>query len=155
MTAFRTRHLLLSAVLLLAPLAGRAGDPVPAPLDGDSLIYPRNAPGAGHATVGRRDEGFPLWGTIGVAVVLAAGGYVLVKRGGFRPRAAVPGTQQLAIQETRPLGNKQFLAVATYGDRRLLLAVCPGRIDLLCRLDDAGLPTDSLPAPRVPRPDQR
>ena len=151
MIPFRPRPLLLAAVLLLVPWPGRAD--VPAPIDGESPVYPRNAPGSGHAAVGRSDDGFPLWSIVIVALVLAAGGYVLVKRGGFRARTIIPGIQHLVIEETRPLGNKQFLAVATHGDRRFLLAVCPGRIDLLSRLDDVGLPAENRPPPRMPRPD--
>jgi len=32
------------------------------------------------------------------------------------------------------LGNRQFLIVAEYEDRKMLIGVCPGRIDYLCPL---------------------
>jgi flagellar protein FliO/FliZ len=32
------------------------------------------------------------------------------------------------------LGNRQFLVVAEYEDRKMLIGVCPGRIDYLATL---------------------
>jgi len=81
--------------------------------------------------------------------VLAGGGFYLLKRGQLGLRAGTPVLQRLAIEETRSFGNKQFLAVAAYGDRKLLLSVCPGRIDLLCRLDE---PSATAPEVRPPSP---
>jgi flagellar protein FliO/FliZ len=48
--------------------------------------------------------------------------------------AGVRGDRKLAIAETRPLGNRQYLVVADYEGRKFLLGVCPGRIDLLAPL---------------------
>ena len=134
MTALR--KILGLAVLAFIGATLAAADK-PGKLEDESVIYPRNAPAAGHLAP-RPDDGFPMWSTLIVAAVLAGGGFVLLKRGRLTPRAPGAGGQRLAIEETRPLGNKQFLAVATYGERRLLLAVCPGKIDLLCRLDESG-----------------
>lgn len=117
--------------LLAAPLA--AAD-APAKIEPESLIYPRNSPESRQHQ--SDDSSFPIWGTLGVVAVLVGGGIHFMKRGGFGARSGAIVHQRLAIEETRPLGNKQFLAVATYGDRRMLLAVCAGRIDLLCRLDE-------------------
>ncbi len=47
---------------------------------------------------------------------------------------AVRGDRKLAVSETRPLGNRQYLVVADYEGRKFLLGVCPGRIDLLAPL---------------------
>ena len=134
MTALRKIFVLVALGLAGATLS--AADK-PVKLEDESVIYPRNAPAAGQVTP-RPADGFPLWSTLIVVAVLAGGGFVLLKRGRLTPRAPGAGGQRLAIEETRPLGNKQFLAVATYGERRLLLAVCPGKIDLLCRLDESG-----------------
>lgn len=41
----------------------------------------------------------------------------------------------LALDETRSLGNRQYLVVASYEGRKFLLGVCPGRIDMLTPLD--------------------
>jgi flagellar biogenesis protein FliO len=40
----------------------------------------------------------------------------------------------LAILETRPLGGRQFLMVVGYAGERMLLSVCPGRVEYLCAL---------------------
>ncbi|MCX7713502.1 MAG: flagellar biosynthetic protein FliO [Chthoniobacterales bacterium] len=40
----------------------------------------------------------------------------------------------LNIQEIQPLGNRQFLAVVEYGNKKVLLGISPGRIDFLCDL---------------------
>lgn len=123
-------------LLLLAPLVPAAESA--APLDGDSVIYPRNAPSAG--TVGATEESFPVWGVLAFAGVLAGGGFYLLRRGNLRGGQAAHVRQRLAIEETKALGNKQYLAVAAYGERKYLIAVCPGRIDLLTKLDDDAAP---------------
>jgi flagellar protein FliO/FliZ len=68
-------------------------------------------------------------------------GLVLAGVGGWfvwrnRHRVA-PGrdAHALTVEETRALGNKQFLVVASYEGKKFLLGVCPGRIDLLAPLD--------------------
>ena len=65
---------------------------------------------------------------------LFAGGAYLVRNGFtvLQPRAK--GDRKLLISETRVLGNRQFLIVAEYESRKMLLGVCPGRIDYLCTL---------------------
>jgi flagellar protein FliO/FliZ len=50
----------------------------------------------------------------------------------FQPQ--LKGERKLNINETRMLGNRQFLVVAQYEDRKVLLGVCPGRIEYLCTL---------------------
>ena len=55
----------------------------------------------------------------------------------FTKRFGVPRTKRLGsleLLETRPLGGRQFLLVAKYGESRFLLGVCPGRIDYLTEL---------------------
>jgi flagellar protein FliO/FliZ len=44
------------------------------------------------------------------------------------------------IDETKSLGSRQYLVVASYEGRKLLLGVCPGRIDLLTPLDATAAP---------------
>jgi flagellar protein FliO/FliZ len=144
----RNRYLLplLLAAALLLPAAAVA-ESTPASLGENGVVYPRNSPEA--HKVHSSDNAFPMWGMLGVIAVLAGAGFYLLKRGQLGTRAGVSVHQRLAIEETRPLGNKQFLAVAAYGERKLLLAVCPGRVDFLCRLDDGpAAPVSAEPARR-------
>ena len=67
--------------------------------------------------------------------------------GGFSPLAAIGiaafagrGERRLVVAETRALGNRQYLVVAAYDDKRYLLGVCPGRIEMLAPLDSAAPP---------------
>jgi flagellar protein FliO/FliZ len=66
-------------------------------------------------------------------LLAGAGGWLL-----WRQRRGAPVGRELralAIDETRSLGNRQFLVVASYEGRKFLLGVCPGRIDMLTPLD--------------------
>ena len=143
----RPRIVPLLALAAALVLPAGAADSTPASLTGDDVVYPRNSPEA--HKLHSADNSFPMWGLLGVVAVLAGGGFYLLKRGQLGLRAGTPVLQRLAIEETRSFGNKQFLAVAAYGDRKLLLSVCPGRIDLLCRLDE---PSATAPEVRPPSP---
>jgi len=71
-------------------------------------------------------------------VLLAgAGGWMV-----WRNRRGVPvgrDMRALAIDETRSLGNRQYLVVASYEGRKFLIGVCPGRIDMLSPLDGSSV----------------
>ena len=45
------------------------------------------------------------------------------------------------VAETKSLGNKQYLVVASYGDQKFLLGVCPGKIELLSELEKGVRPS--------------
>lgn len=80
--------------------------------------------------------------SLAVGLVLAAGGGWLV----WRNRRRVPlGRDQrsLAIEETRPLGNRQYLVVASHEGKKFLIGVCPGQISLLSELTNASEPGNS------------
>lgn len=69
---------------------------------------------------------------LGVAMA-GVGGWMV-----WRHRRGTPvgrDARALAIDETRSLGNRQFLVVASYEGKKFLIGVCPGRIDLLSALD--------------------
>lgn len=73
---------------------------------------------------------------LGVALAGVGGWLVLRNR---RHPAAGRDQRALAVDETRSLGNRQYLIVASYAGRKFLIGVCPGRIDLLAPLDGAGV----------------
>lgn len=70
--------------------------------------------------------------TLGL-VLAAVGGWMV-----WRNRRGTPvgrDSRLLAVDETRSLGNRQYLVIASYADKKFLIGVCPGRIDLLSPLD--------------------
>ena len=98
----------------------------------DKMLYPgKTAPTAA-----------PAAGAIGnltlvCGVALAAVGGWLVWRGRQRGLRTSDG-RALAISETRSLGNRQYLVVASYENKKFLLGVGPERIEMLAPLHDEG-----------------
>jgi flagellar protein FliO/FliZ len=118
------RGLYLLAALLLA------GAPAFAAADG-TVIFPASSPAAAAAESARGGFGPGL--LLAVLLLAAAGGWLL-----WRSRAvrfSGRDARLLAINETRSLGNRQFLVVASYDGKKFLLGVCPGRIELLAPLN--------------------
>jgi flagellar protein FliO/FliZ len=113
--------------LAFAPVALSAAD--------TDVIQPRASAHSGDTATGRVPAQ-PSW-PMAVALILcaAAGGFVW-----YRRRApGVTGSRtmkQLSIAESRALGNRQHLVVADYAGQKFLLGVCPGRIDLLSKLEE-------------------
>ncbi|MGF1449115.1 MAG: flagellar biosynthetic protein FliO [Opitutales bacterium] len=76
--------------------------------------------------------------------LMGAGGFLLVQRlrQGKGPlksrinRALGQGESGLRVEETRMLGNKQYLVVVSYADKKMLIGVGPGLINHLCYLND-------------------
>jgi flagellar protein FliO/FliZ len=98
--------------------------------DADQVIFPGR--GAGSSAPVEPGLSPVLW-LLGAALA-AVGGWLLWR--GRRTAARVPDGRRLAIEETRPLGNRQYLVVASYEGRKFLLGVCPGRIDHLAALSE-------------------
>jgi len=105
-------------------------------LAADTVLYPRT-PAAEHLPAGAPGS-VSLTTSLLVILVGIGAGWLLWRRLRSVNRTT-GGARQLAIAETRSLGNRQFLVVATYGEKKFLLGVCPGRVDLLAPLD-GGLP---------------
>jgi flagellar protein FliO/FliZ len=77
-------------------------------------------------------------------VALLAGGSYFLKNGFNLFPKKNKGLRKLNVAETRMLGNRQFLVVAEYEGRKMLLGVCPGRIELISDL--GGKADDSFAA---------
>ncbi len=122
---------LIGAVILLTSAAVAA----------DQVIYPHAATATGNPAPAPVGTSTPV---LALAVVAAGvGGFLL-----WRQRRSPAGlsnreARQLAVLETRSLGNRQYLVVAGYEGRKFLLGVCPGRIDLLSPLEDGHSPESS------------
>jgi len=100
--------------------------------DENQVIFPGsgNSTTAPAATAGGTLHSMSLF--LGLALA-GAGGWMV-----WRNRRGQPvgrDMRALAIDETRSLGNRQFLVVASYEGKKFLLGVCPGRIELLSPLD--------------------
>ena len=76
--------------------------------------------------------------------ILAGGQFFLRNSVGFLQQKK-KGARKLEISETRMLGNRQFLVVAQYEGKKMLIGVCPGRIDYLCELGEGDLEEDPFP----------
>ncbi len=121
-------RLLVLWLALLWPVAAQTAATVGT--DESKVIYPK----ASSASAPTPDAG----GAIGLSTVLGA---LALAAGGVwflvRSRAAkttVRLGQALAVEETKSLGNRQFLVVASYEGQKFLLGVVPGRIDFLSAL---------------------
>jgi flagellar protein FliO/FliZ len=130
----RARHfLLLPALLGLAVLPARA-------VDDSKVIYPKS-PVAVPAPAADAGGGLGATTILGAIVLAGAGAWMLWRSRGLK--IAGRDAHALAINETRPLGNRQYLVVASYEGKKFLLGVCPGRIDLLSSLSDSNSPGKS------------
>ncbi len=104
-----------------------------APRTGDTLLFPTgNAPAAPAVTPSANAGSVGgTWVFIGLTA-LAAGGFWWWR---LRGRSPLGRRGSISIEDTRPLGNRQFLVVASCDGRRFLLGVAPGGIQMLSPLD--------------------
>lgn len=136
------RALVAAGLLGLGFSASALEEPAPA---GD-ILYPRGSEARPAAAV-KEERGFPVTGAVAATGLLAVGGFYLLRRGANGRAAARGPGHGLRIEDTKPLGNRQFLAVAAFGNTRVLLAVSPGKIEKLCELP-GGAVGDPLAAPQ-------
>jgi flagellar protein FliO/FliZ len=87
------------------------------------------------ASAAAGDPGMGSITVVGAFVLAGVGGWLLLR--GRKLQLPGRSVRKLAIDETRSLGSRQYLVVASYEGRKLLLGVCPGRIDLITPLDGA------------------
>ena len=121
------------ALLLFCASALIAADPA-SPKGPDTVIYPRAV--AEPAAAAGDHDGWSRVPWLFGALALAAGGTWWLWRSRARTGLTGKPGHKLAIEETRSLGNRQYLVVAAYDEKRILLGVTPGRIKLLCKLSD-------------------
>jgi flagellar protein FliO/FliZ len=134
-----TRWLLMvvgCAVLETAqPMMAQVSEPLPADRVEDTVIFPG---GEGADSTGRESTEMPSLSGSWI-FALGVGGLA----GGFwwwqRRRMQMPSRTRelgLAVEQTKSLGNRQYLIVASCDGRRFLLGVAPGQINLLTALND-------------------
>lgn len=114
------------------------------PVSQDQVIVP-NSTVAAHPAATKTSSGSGALTMVGVFALAGAGGWMLWRARANGVAGLARGTRNLAVEETRSLGNRQFLVVASYQDKKFLIGVCPGRIDLLSALNssDAVVPEKS------------
>ena len=96
--------------------------------------HAENAPAASATAVPQLGGSiFQIAAYLAGMVVLIIGG-VWLMRNGLPSMQRNKGERKLNISETRSLGARQFLVVAEYENRKMLIGVCPGRIEYLCTL---------------------
>ena len=118
------RRWLATLVVIAALVAGSRGEETPPPPASQPAAQP--VPQLGGNT-------WQIAAYLGAMLVLFGGGAWLL-RNGMPSMQRNKGERKLNISETRGLGSRQFLVVAEYENRKMLLGVCPGRIDYLCTL---------------------
>jgi flagellar protein FliO/FliZ len=110
--------------------------------DDDQVIFPGGG-ARGEAPVAARGSVVNTVTLVAALALAGVGGWLV-----WRNRRGTPlaRTQRaLAIDETRSLGNRQYLVVASYEGRKFLLGVCQGRISLLSKLSAADDGEDAAP----------
>jgi flagellar protein FliO/FliZ len=126
----RLRTLLIGAAPELSSRLGAASD----------VLVPRGSETVGASAAGA-SGGLGIY-TVFVAVVCALAGVWFLWRG--RQRSGGRASKgKLSVAETRSLGNRQYLVVAAYGEKKYLIGVCVGRISLLAPLDDVANDTSA------------
>lgn len=116
-------------LLWLLPWLAAASPAVGA--DDSKVIFPKtSAESAPTAEAGSS----PWAGTVVGALVLVAGGVWFLARSRAAKTGGGVSLAALKVEETKPLGNRQFLVVASYEGQKFLLGVVPGRIEFLSAL---------------------
>lgn len=150
---------LFAVVLVTAVGTGAAEQKGPAPSD---VIHPRGATAsevveaesANMASMVPAPTSSAILTTAGyvIFIVLLIGGAVYLLKRGSLPRPFSKGDGALKVLESRMLGNRQFLLVVEYEEARMLVGVCPGRIDYLTPLAGHPLMDTEAEPPQVSAP---
>ena len=125
--------MVLSCAVMETAQLMAATEPLPSARPGETVLYPAGgAPGdARPASNSASASASTTWVFVGLVGAAAGAAWY------WRRRQTGPlgrrGTIQ--IEDTRPLGNRQFLVVASCDGRRFLLGVATGGIQMLSELD--------------------
>jgi len=136
-----TRWLLVvigCAILAMAQPMSAAAPDVSAPEthSADLIIYPKGSPDRpGSSVEGKPSDSGHGYILVIALVLAAAGAWVLIQRRQGAPLVS-RGPRKLQLEETRPLGNRQYLVVANYDGKKFLLGVTTGQIQMLAQLED-------------------
>jgi flagellar protein FliO/FliZ len=133
---FCRRRLVLWALGLLFT-SGWLGAATPtAPRSADTVIFPQPV----EPTIARPADS-PSTGYIVFVVLCLGGGAWLWFRAKGKGRSLKTTGSEILIEETRPLGNRQYLVLTSCRGRSFLIGVSQGRIDLVSEVP----PSDPAP----------
>ena len=138
--ALRRLPMVIGCVVLATaqPMSAFAEPTAPAPAP-DTVIYPNGSAErpADAQTVQPTPRGSGnTWLAVALLIGLAGGWLVIKRRAGVGGVLGNRPNQKLELEETRSLGNRQYLVVASYEGRKYLLGVTPGHIEMLTPLGD-------------------
>ncbi len=142
--AFRFRSAFYACLFAVGEIAARAQEAVHSTA-GTLAAAPVSPNGAATvlngATTLSGGSGISILGYVFTVIILAVAAAVVLFRGGFLGVFSGPSKaeRKLHIEESRSLGHRQHLVVASYEGRRFLLGVCPGSIEYLSGLDTEAL----------------
>lgn len=114
----------------------------------DTVIYPQGSADrpASVSTDSEQGGGSKLI-LVGAFLLALGGGWLLLRRRGLPLKRVARSERLITVEETKSLGNRQYLVVAGCEGRRFLIGVTPGRIQLLSPLDDHEPDSDLPSAP--------
>ena len=122
----RPRRLTLWALGLLFSSGLLWGAAPAAPRSADTVIFPQ--PIEPSTT---RPASSPSIGYIAFVVICIGGGTWLWFRAKGKGRSLKNSGSEISIDETRPLGNRQYLVLTSCRGRSFLIGVSQGRIDVI------------------------
>lgn len=140
-SAIRFRTALSACLLMVGAIAVRAQEAVTSSsgslASAAHAVAPTVVNANTAATTISGGSGITILGYILTVLVLAVAAVAMLFRGGFLGMftGSSKAERKLHIEESRSLGHRQHLVVASYEGRRFLLGVCPGSIEYLSGLD--------------------
>ncbi len=121
----------VSCVVMETTQLIHAAESLPTAREGETLLYPAGGPTPAGVAPATPAATSATWVFV-VLVGMTAGAMWLWRR----RQPSKPGRRgNIQIEDTRALGNRQFLVVASCDGRRFLLGVAAGGIQMLSTLD--------------------
>lgn len=105
----------------------------------DTVIYPKAPANTPPSPATATKDGGSIAGSLWISLLLLGGGgawWWWKNRLSSGPGVPGNASRKLTIEETRALGNRQYLVVASYDGRKYLLGVTQGQISLLTALGE-------------------